>query len=71
MAVIAGFLLTVVRNWTGIQTLRGYPLALLLPFVNLAGGQYVLAALDLGFCIASKLLLLGIGNALFYAGFFG
>jgi uncharacterized protein involved in response to NO len=29
MAVIAGFLLTAVRNWTGIQTLRGYPLLLL------------------------------------------
>ena len=29
MAVIAGFLLTAVRNWTGIQTLQGYPLLLL------------------------------------------
>jgi uncharacterized protein involved in response to NO len=29
MAVVAGFLLTAVRNWTGIQTLRGLPLALL------------------------------------------
>jgi uncharacterized protein involved in response to NO len=28
-AVIAGFLLTAVRNWTGIQTLHGYPLLLL------------------------------------------
>lgn len=27
MAVIAGFLLTAVRNWTGIQTLHGYGLA--------------------------------------------
>lgn len=27
MAVIAGFLLTAVRNWTGIQTLHGLPLA--------------------------------------------
>jgi uncharacterized protein involved in response to NO len=58
MAVIAGFLLTAVRNWTGIQTLRGLPLALLftvwalarlVPFVNLPGGKYLLAALDLGF----------------------
>ncbi len=29
LAVIAGFLLTAVKNWTGIQTLRGYRLALL------------------------------------------
>lgn len=28
-AVVAGFLLTAVRNWTGVQTLRGTPLALL------------------------------------------
>ncbi len=27
MAVVAGFLLTAVRNWTGIQTLHGLPLA--------------------------------------------
>ena len=27
LAVIAGFLLTAVKNWTGIQTLHGYPLA--------------------------------------------
>ncbi|MGB5179007.1 MAG: NnrS family protein [Gammaproteobacteria bacterium] len=30
MAVIAGFLLTAVRNWTGVQTLHGIPLLLLL-----------------------------------------
>lgn len=30
MAVIAGFLLTAVKNWTGVQTLRGMPLLLLL-----------------------------------------
>ena len=29
MAVIAGFLLTAVRNWTGVQTLQGLPLLLL------------------------------------------
>lgn len=29
LAVIAGFLLTAVKNWTGIQTLHGYPLAIL------------------------------------------
>jgi len=30
LAVIAGFLLTAVRNWTNIQTLNGWPLQLLL-----------------------------------------
>ena len=29
MAIIAGFLLTAVRNWTGIQTIQGFPLFLL------------------------------------------
>ena len=29
MAVIAGFLLTAVRNWTGVNTIKGFPLALL------------------------------------------
>jgi uncharacterized protein involved in response to NO len=29
MAVIAGFLLTAVKNWTGIQTVHGLPLALI------------------------------------------
>ena len=29
LAVIAGFLLTAVRNWTGVDTIRGLPLALL------------------------------------------
>jgi uncharacterized protein involved in response to NO len=29
MAVVAGFLLTAVSNWTGVQTLRGVPLLLL------------------------------------------
>lgn len=29
MAVIAGFLLTAVKNWTGIQTVHGWPLALM------------------------------------------
>ena len=28
-AIIAGFLLTAVRNWTGVQTIKGLPLALL------------------------------------------
>jgi len=36
LAVIAGFLLTAVRNWAGIQTLCGMPLQLLLLFWGLA-----------------------------------
>jgi uncharacterized protein involved in response to NO len=36
MAVVAGFLLTAVRNWTGIATLRGAPLLALLVFWLLA-----------------------------------
>ncbi|HEX5056821.1 MAG TPA: NnrS family protein [Gammaproteobacteria bacterium] len=101
MAVIAGFLLTAVRNWTGLPTLSGRPLALLfalwalarlLPLLNTGGGLYALAALDLGFVLAllcavaapvirsrqwrqlgvtSKLVLLGLGNAAFYAGLLG
>jgi uncharacterized protein involved in response to NO len=101
MAVIAGFLLTAVRNWTNIQTLYGWPLALLFllwalarltPFLDLEGGLYILAILDLAFVlflliavvtpivrtrqwrqlgITSKLILLGLGNACFYAGLFG
>jgi len=27
LAIIAGFLLTAVRNWTGVQTIKGWPLA--------------------------------------------
>lgn len=30
MAVVAGFLLTAIKNWTGVEVLRGKPLALLL-----------------------------------------
>jgi uncharacterized protein involved in response to NO len=36
MAVVTGFLLTAVRNWTGIPTLRGTPLLVLLVFWLLA-----------------------------------
>jgi len=51
MAVVAGFLLTAVRNWTGIQTLRGVPLLSLFGFWLLArllllfaGERYLIAA---------------------------
>jgi uncharacterized protein involved in response to NO len=57
-AVIAGFLLTAVRNWTGVQTLHGYPLLLLvlvwlaartLFFIGDANTVPLQALLDSGF----------------------
>ncbi len=38
MAVVAGFLLTAVMNWTGIQTLNGWPLLVL--FLLWAGARF-------------------------------
>ena len=60
MAVVAGFLLTAVRNWTNIPTLTGIKLALLLALwlaarvLMLAAPQQVLAIfiLDVGFNLA-------------------
>ncbi len=58
LAVVAGFLLTATRNWTGVQTLRGMPLLLLallwllarvMPFLPVPQASNVMAALDLGF----------------------
>jgi len=55
-AIIAGFLLTAVRNWTGIDTISGYPLAALaglwllgriLPVISAPGG--LIALVDLAF----------------------
>jgi len=101
LAVISGFLLTAVRNWTGVQTLHGMPLLLLalcwllartMPFIDHPQAMLWMVALDLLFnlvlCLAvlqpivkvrqwnhlavwSKLLLLGIGNGLFYLGVYG
>lgn len=56
MAVVAGFLLTAVKNWTGVQTIHGTPLALL-ALLWLAGriGFFLplpgplIAALDIAF----------------------
>lgn len=100
MAVIAGFLLTAVRNWTGIQTVTGAKLCAL--FACWAAARVILflgdpwlvasAAFDMVFVISlivsvaapivkvrqwrqlailSKLVVLGAGNLLFYAGAFG
>lgn len=44
MAVIAGFLLTAVRNWTGVDTLRGIPLFLL--FLSWLAARLLLALGD-------------------------
>lgn len=62
MAVVAGFLLTAVRNWTGVQTLNGRPLLFLflvwaaarvLPF---AGGDLPVAWL----AVADILFMIGL-----------
>jgi len=65
MAVIAGFLLTAVKNWTGIQTIHGRPLmalalcwvlARIMPFLPSSNAAYWMAAFDtvfiLGLCIS-------------------
>lgn len=65
MAVIGGFLLTAVRNWTNVQTLHGWPLLLLallwllarlMPFIDHPSAMLAMTVLDLGFngllCIA-------------------
>ena len=58
MAVIAGFLLTAERNWTGIQTLHGAPLIMLatlwivarsMPFIPYDHNLLVMAIADVSF----------------------
>ncbi len=100
LAVITGFLLTATKNWTGIQTLHGKPLLLLLSLWAVArllflfGSVYIWLAgvfdiLFLLFSVAavaypivkvkqwrqmavlSKLILLLVGNVLFYLGALG
>jgi uncharacterized protein involved in response to NO len=59
MAVIAGFLLTAVRNWTGVQTLHGTPLLILFSLWMMArilflfGTTYLLIAalFDIAFAL--------------------
>lgn len=97
MAVVAGFLLTAVKNWTGVQTPHGKPLLALFALWALArvlllfGTGFLLwaALVDLLFGllltaaiaqpivrarqwqqlgIITKLLLLWIGNLVFYLG---
>ena len=101
LAVIAGFLLTAVKNWTGVQTVQGLPLLLLFLLwlagrILLAAGDRVplelAAAVDCLFLsllvvavahpivrvrqwkqmgILSKIVLLLLSNAAFYAGALG
>lgn len=60
LAVVAGFLLTAIKNWTGIQTVQGKPLALLF---------FVWAAARIFFLFGSEYILLaGILDCLFAAG---
>jgi len=67
IAVITGFLLTAVRNWTGIATLHGWPLMLLLllwlaarmmPFVAHPNALLLMALFDLSFNIALCIAIL-------------
>ncbi len=100
MAVVAGFLLTAVKNWTGIPTLFGKPLMLLFMLWCAARVLFLLgaallpwaASADLLFglmlivaiatpivkakqwkqlAVVSKVILLWIGNIVFYLGCFG
>lgn len=100
LAVVAGFLLTAVGNWTGLQTLRGIPLLLLLllwlaaraafyvPVHGVAWAAvfdslftvYLAIALSIPIVrkrqwqqagILAKLVLIGVGNLVFYLGVLG
>lgn len=100
MAVVAGFLLTAVKNWTGLQTLNGKPLMGLFSIWCIArvlflfGTSFLLCAAlaDLLFglilmlavmqpimkakqwsqlAVIVKLLLLWLGNLVFYLGCYG
>ena len=99
MAVVAGFLLTAVKNWTGVPTIFGKPLMLLfalwaaarilflfgtafLPWaaaVDLLFGLMLLASISIPIfkakmwmqlAVVSKVLLLCVGNLVFFLGYF-
>ena len=63
LAVIAGFLLTAVKNWTGIQTVKGLPLLLLFSLWMFArimwmfGTQYLILAAFLDLLFALLLII--------------
>lgn len=67
LAVIAGFLLTAVRNWTGVQTLHGsgllalagvWMLARFMPFIGTAWSLPLMALFDIAFLLWLTLELL-------------
>ncbi len=70
LAVIAGFLLTAVRNWTGVQTLHGMPLLLLfllwlIARLLLAAGSGMLAWAALADGLFNLLLLIALAWPVF------
>ncbi|NOU24427.1 MAG: NnrS family protein [Methylotenera sp.] len=100
MAVVAGFLLTAVKNWTGIATLHGKPLMVLFllwcsarllflfgtdflawaAVADLLFGLMLIVAIAIPIvkakqwiqlAVVSKIILLWVGNWLFYLGCFG
>lgn len=100
MAVVAGFLLTAVKNWTGLPTSYGKPLmglfalwcaarllflfgAALLPWVASADMLFGLILISViakpivkakqwkQLAVVSKVVLLWVGNIVFYLGCFG
>jgi len=100
MAVVAGFLLTAVKNWTGIPTVFGKPLmalftlwcagkmlflfgSILLPWdasADLLFGLMLIIAMTMPIvkskqskqlAVVSNLILLWVGNIVFYLGGFG
>ena len=99
MAVVAGFLLTAVKNWTGVPTIFGKPLMLLfalwaaarilflfgtafLPWAaaaDLLFGLMLLVSISIPIlkaklwmqlAVVSKVLLLCVGNLVFFLGYF-
>jgi uncharacterized protein involved in response to NO len=73
MAVIAGFLLTAITNWTGLQTLTGYRLLLLfafwasarlIPFIPMDNGLAIMFILD---SLFAMFLLFAISKPVFKA----
>jgi len=67
LAIIAGFLLTAVRNWTNVQTLNGWPLLLLtllwllarlVPFSSSSHAMSLMMVFDLSFNILLTLAVL-------------
>ncbi len=67
IAIITGFLLTAVKNWTGIQTIHGFPLFILaaiwgvarvMPYLPFNNALLVMAAFDLLFNLLVCILVL-------------